>query len=66
MKRTMSCCAVFLSLSACAVPGDFCDVVPGEKRFDAAVTAPQMLKTDREDVEQIRVENEYGRRYCSW
>ena len=66
MKRTMICCAAFLSLSACAVPGDFCDVVPGEKRFEATVTAPQVLKTDREDVEQIRFENEYGRRHCVW
>ncbi|EAU45056.1 hypothetical protein R2601_22756 [Salipiger bermudensis HTCC2601] len=48
------------------MPGDFCDVVPFEKRFEATETAPQMLKTDREDVKQIRVENEYGRRHCSW
>ena len=65
MKLTMIYPAAFLSLSMCAVPGDFCDVVKGPKLFDTA-TAAQMVKTDRPDVEAIRVENDYGKRLCKW
>ena len=64
MKRTMICCAAFLSLTACE-RGDFCDVVPGPKLFDPG-TGAVMIQTDRDDVAQIRVENEYGQRHCSW
>lgn len=43
--------------------GDFCDVWQGVKSFDPA-TAAQMVRTDRSDVEGIRVENDYGREHC--
>ncbi|WP_242532115.1 hypothetical protein [Salipiger thiooxidans] len=50
-------------LSSCAVPGDFCEVVAGEKRFDPE-TGAAMIRTDREDVVQIRVENDYWLAHC--
>ncbi|MHA7867682.1 MAG: hypothetical protein ACX93U_09330 [Salipiger thiooxidans] len=50
-------------LSSCAVPGDFCEVVTGEKRFDPE-TGAAMIRTDREDVVQIRVENDYWLARC--
>ena len=57
----MICCVALLS--SCAVPGDFCEVVTGEKRFDPA-TGAAMIRTDREDVVQIRVENDYWLARC--
>lgn len=63
MRRTMIWCAASLSLTACS--GDFCDVVPGPKLFDPETSA-EMVRTDRQDVIQIRVENEYGKRNCGW
>ena len=55
-----------LAVSAMCSPvaGDFCDVWQGPKRFDP-VTAAQMVRTDREDVEGIRVENDYGEGVCT-
>ncbi len=61
MKAMMICCAALLS--SCAVPGDFCEVVTGEKRFDPE-TGAAMIRTDREDVVQIRVENDYWLARC--
>lgn len=46
------------------VAGNFCDVWQGPKSFDPA-TAAQMVRTDREDVEGIRVENDYGSMNCA-
>jgi hypothetical protein len=48
----------------CSSPGDFCDVWQGPKLFDPE-TAAMMVRTDREDVEGIRVENDYGAGFCS-
>lgn len=53
------------ALAGCGKVGDFCDVVPGAKEFEPA-TARVMVKTDRTDVVQIRVENDYGARHCDW
>lgn len=53
------------ALAGCGKVGDFCDVVPGAKQF-APETARLMVKTDRPDVEQIRVENDYGAEHCDW
>lgn len=65
MKRTrIWLIASALALAGCG-SGDFCDVVPAAKEFDAA-TALVMVKTDRQDVVQIRVENDYGARHCDW
>lgn len=64
MKRMTICCAAFLSLTGCE-RGDFCEVVPGPKLFDQA-TGAAMIQTDRDDVVQIRVENEYGAKRCDW
>lgn len=51
-------------ISACTqVEREFCSVVPGVKSFDAD-TAALMVKTDRTDVEQIRVENAYWEANC--
>jgi hypothetical protein len=64
MKRMMICSIALLALASCTA-GDFCQVVPFEKRFDPA-TARAVLTTDREVLRQIAVENEFGRRHCDW
>lgn len=64
MKPTTILLTGFLILTGCA-ERDFCTVVPGPKVFDAA-TARVMVATDRPDVQQIAVENEYGARHCDW
>lgn len=64
MRRMTMLLGVFLSLASCSA-GDFCDVVPGPKLF-APETSAVMVRTDRPDVDQIAVENEYGRRHCGW
>ena len=65
MKRIPILLTACLALSGCAVPGDFCDVVPGPKVF-ARETAVAMVRTDRGATEQIAIENEYGARFCAW
>lgn len=65
MHRMMTWLTLSLSLSACAVPGDFCDVVKGPLVFERE-TALSMVKTDRPDVESIKVQNDYGRKNCEW
>ncbi|WP_417724550.1 hypothetical protein [Salipiger sp.] len=65
MKQTTIWLTASLALSACAVPGDFCDVVTSPKHF-AAATARAMVATNRSEVEQIAVENDYGARHCRW
>ncbi len=64
MKRMMICSIALLGLASCAA-GDFCQVVPGEKRF-APATARAVLETDRDVLRQIAVENEFGHRHCGW
>ena len=56
-----------VAISACAtpVPGDFCDVVPGELTFESD-TAAQVVQTDRATAEQISAQNAYGRENCLW
>lgn len=54
----------FLTLAACD-PGDFCDVVDAEIVF-APETALEVVRTDRADAQRIAVQNEYGRKNCSW
>ena len=49
-------------LMGCDV-GDFCDVWQGPKVF-APETAAQIVKTDRDDAEGIKVENDYGAKHC--
>lgn len=51
------------ALAMCGNPGDFCDVWTGIKRFDPA-TAAMMVRTDRDDVEGIKIENDYGSQFC--
>lgn len=65
MKLMMVLLLAFLTLSACAVPGDFCQVVKSPLSFDPE-TAKRMVVTDRPDVERITVQNTYGERYCDW
>lgn len=54
--------ASLMALAACG-DGDFCDVWTGPKAFDRD-TAAMMVRTDRDDVEGIATENEYGARHC--
>lgn len=65
MNRAIWAMMILPIVSACTDPaGDFCDVVTAEKAFDP-LTARIMVKTDRPDVEAIRVENEYWRGHCA-
>lgn len=64
MKPMMVLLTAFLGLSACAKPGDFCEVWQGSKIF-APETARLMVQTDRPDVEGIKVENTYGEKHCN-
>ena len=64
MKLTMVLLTGSLILTGCG-KNDFCLVVPGPKLFDPE-TSKVMVQTDRPDVEQIAVENEYGKRNCGW
>lgn len=50
-------------LSACAKPGDFCEVVRGEIVFEAE-TAQAVVRTDRPTAEQIAAQNAYWRDNC--
>lgn len=65
MQRMMIWLTILASLSACAVSGDFCDVVRHPLIFDHA-TARVMVGTDRPDVERIKVQNSYGSKNCDW
>lgn len=51
-----------LILAGCG-EGDFCDVWQGPKSFHPE-TAAQIVKTDRDDAEGIKVENDYGNKHC--
>ena len=53
------------SVSGCAVPGDFCDVVKSPIEFEPE-TARQIVKTDRREAEEIATQNEYGSKFCKW
>lgn len=61
MTRWLTACLI---LGACT-PGDFCDVVTSELSF-APETARAIVRTDRDEANQIAVQNEYGRKTCSW
>lgn len=65
MIRTTTLLILLASVSACATPGDFCDAVRQPLEFDPA-TARVMVQTDRTDVENIKVQNTYGARHCTW
>lgn len=65
MKLTTTWLIALVALTGCGKAGDFCEVVPGPKVFKTS-TAQLMVKTDRPDVEQIRVENDYGTSHCDW
>ena len=52
------------SLSACALPGDFCEVVLAPLEFEAGTSA-QIVATDRVTGESIAAQNAYWRRNCS-
>ena len=62
--RTLLTMTLLTALAMCSNPGDFCDVWQGTKSFDPE-TARQMVKTDRSDVEGIKVENDYGAKHCT-
>lgn len=62
--RTFLTMTLLTASAMCSNPGDFCDVWQGPKSFDPA-TAAQMVRTDREDVEAIKVENDYGILNCA-
>lgn len=62
--RSLSLVAVLIAiLSACATPGDFCDVVAAPILFTPE-TSTRIVETDRPAAEAIRVQNDYWRRYC--
>ena len=52
------------SLSACVVPGDFCEVVLAPLEFEGA-TSSQIVATDRPTGESIAAQNAYWRSNCS-
>lgn len=65
MQRMMILLALCLGISGCAPIGDFCDVVSGPLIF-APETSQQIVKTDRSDAVNIKVQNEYGMKNCPW
>ncbi len=59
-------CAVLpASLSACAVPGDFCEAVSGPILFPEQVAAV-VVQGARPEAVRIDALNTYGAKYCPW
>lgn len=61
--RNLLTASAVAGVSACAQPGDFCDVWPGPLRFERE-TAAQMVETDRAAVIIIDTLNRYGATRC--
>jgi hypothetical protein len=53
------------SLSACAPPGDFCDVVSGPILFPGEVAAV-VVQGARPQAVKIDTQNQYGAARCGW
>jgi hypothetical protein len=53
------------SLSACAVPGDFCEVVSGPIQFPEQVAAV-VVQGARPEAVKIDTQNRYGAARCGW
>lgn len=64
MTRALLIGSITLGLSACAVPGDFCDVVQAPLTFEPE-TSTRIVATDRPTGERISAQNDYWRSNCS-
>jgi hypothetical protein len=53
------------SLSACAVPGDFCEAVSGPILFPEQVAAV-VVQGARPEAVRIDTQNRYGAARCGW
>ncbi len=63
-RMILSLCAVSL-VSACAVPGDFCEAVSGPILFPEQVAAV-VVQGARPEAVRIDAQNRYGAARCGW
>jgi hypothetical protein len=63
-RMILSLCAVSL-VSACAAPGDFCEVVSGPIQFPEQVAAV-VVQGARPEAVKIDTQNRYGAARCGW
>lgn len=60
---TLASLTASLATGSCLSPGAFCDVVRGPLEFEA-VTAQEIVRTDRSTAEDIAAQNAYWRNNC--